>query len=52
MMTLSDYKIDELLYHRVDKGLGGFLNVWLKKLNILLKGKIDGIKCREKDAPL
>jgi hypothetical protein len=24
MITLSDYKIDELLYHRVEKGLGGF----------------------------
>ncbi len=24
MLTLSDYKIDDFLYHRVEKGLGGF----------------------------
>lgn len=39
MMTLSDYKIDELLYHRVEKGLGGFPQGMAKEAEYFAKRK-------------
>ncbi|MET3978336.1 hypothetical protein ABIB62_000904 [Mucilaginibacter sp. UYP25] len=39
MMTLSDYKIDELLYHRVEKGLGGFPQSMTKEAEYFAKRK-------------